>query len=62
MLLFVLGTMPVSAKTTTALHVETSNTVSAASPGQVSLTGSPKRLHRAHPLIRSVATLTPASP
>ena len=38
------------------------HTANAASPGQVSLTGSPKRLHRALPLIRSVATLTPASP
>jgi murein DD-endopeptidase MepM/ murein hydrolase activator NlpD len=38
------------------------HTATAASPGQVSLTGSPKRLHRAHPLIRSVATLTPATP
>jgi len=38
------------------------HTVSAASPGQVTLIGKPKRLHRALPLIRSVATFTPASP
>ena len=38
------------------------HTVSAASPGQVTLIGTPKRLHRALPLIRSVATFTPASP
>jgi hypothetical protein len=36
------------------------HTVSAASPGQVTLTGTPTRLRRAHPLIRSVATFTPA--
>jgi Peptidase family M23 len=35
-------------------------TVSAASPGQVTLTGTSTRLRRAHPLIRSVATFTPA--
>jgi len=38
------------------------HTASAASPGQVTLIGTPKRLHRALPLIRSVATFTPASP
>jgi len=38
------------------------HTASAASPGQVTLIGKPKRLHRALPLIRSVATFTPASP
>jgi murein DD-endopeptidase MepM/ murein hydrolase activator NlpD len=36
------------------------HTVSAASPGRVTLTGTPTRLRRAHPLIRSVATFTPA--
>jgi len=38
------------------------HTASAAGPGQVTLIGTPKRLHRALPLIRSVATFTPASP
>ena len=32
----------------------------APAPGQLTLTGTPKRLRRAHPLIRSVATFTPA--
>jgi hypothetical protein len=42
-------------------HFVLEHTVSAApAPGQLTLTGTPKRLRRAHPLIRSVATFTPA--
>ena len=38
------------------------HTASAGTAGRVTLTGTPKRPRRAHPLIRSVATFTPASP
>jgi hypothetical protein len=42
-------------------HFVLEHTVSAVpAPGQLTLTGTPKRLRRAHPLIRSVATFTSA--